>query len=291
MVRSELTVDWRAKVNPLFVLAIQFLRLIPRLVRKLAHDRPGDGAQLRTVLVEACEETILLLPVGLPEKSEVTEDLIGHLTSKGENKWLADPEVRRAVADVAARVESTPESLLRKGFERPHWWMTENSWLEFLQKEHIAEDLLNAVALLQLKTPLHDLTQRVANGDAGLYTKLFRSENKGLRDGIVGLQESVLRSLTDQATRIVGRALLLKGDPPGYQLRLRMTLFFGWDFGLRDLSIPELRAFLSQVQVIPNWYDSETLRKYRDRLRSFINRVSRRSLPEATGPGISKLRM
>ena len=84
------------------------------------------------------------------------------------------------------------------------------------------------------------------------------------------LPDSVIGPLTDEATKIVGRALLLKGEPPGHQLPLRMILYFGWDFGLSDLSIRELHAFLLQMGIIADFYDTEALRKYRDRLRKFI---------------------
>lgn len=47
-------------------------------------------------------------------------------------------------------------------------------------------------------------------------------------------------------------------------LRLRMALYFGWDFGLSDLSIHELHRFLVQLDPIRDSYDPETLRKYRE---------------------------
>jgi hypothetical protein len=60
------------------------------------------------------------------------------------------------------------------------------------------------------------------------------------------------------------------------------VLFFGWDFGLCDLSVPQLHAFLSQMQIIPNSYDPETLRKYRDRLAKLISKVPQRLLPDVS---------
>jgi len=208
------------------------------------------------------------------------------LVMQSENEWLAYPEVREALAKIAARIDHTPESLLRKGFASPHWWMTENSWSEFLGKGHASESLLNAVALLQLNVPLHDLTQRVADGDPHLYVKLFRIGDPDV--GSERILDTVVQPLSDQATRIVGRALLRKGEPPGYQLPLRMVLFFGWDFGLCDLSIRELHNFLVQMNIVPNFYDPETLRKYRDRLRSNIRRASRRQLSQTSRPTIQE---
>src|SRR5260370_25347100 len=134
--------------------------------------------------------------------------------------------------------------------------------------------LLNVVSLLQLHMPLRDLTQRVADGDSDLYQKLFRAESQ---PGDFTF-DAVIRTLNDEATKIVGRALLREGEPPGHQLHLRMILYFGWDFGLSDLSIAELHAFLVRMSVIPDSYDPEALRKYRDRLRLFINTMSTKQL-------------
>lgn len=281
MRRNEPPVDWRGKVNPSFVLAIHYLRVIPRFIRALALGGP-ESAEARTILVEACRESLSLLPPCIPKEFEAPVDFTVGLAGKEENKFLADPAVQQAVSEVAASFRSIPESLLKKGFERPHWWMTQKSWPEFLQKSHVAESILNAWSLLQLNTPLHDLTRRVANGDSDLYAKLFRSENK-LPQGPAF--DSVIGQLTDEATKIVGRALLLKGEIPGHQLPLRMILYFGWDFGLSDLSIRELHAFLLQMGIIPASYDTEALRKYRDRMRRFIkaNTVSR-SLPSDSNP-------
>ena len=200
------------------------------------------------------------------------------IATLGENDLLVDPIERRAVAEVGVRIQNAPPALLKKGFGKPHWWMAQSSWSEFLGKEHIVESILNAVALLQLRTPLSELTQRVADGDAHLFGKLFRFESKGLQEKGPS-SERILRPLKDQATRIVGKALLLKGQPPGYHIHLRMVLFFGWDFGLCDLSVPELHAFLTQMHVIPNSYNPETLRKYRSRLLQLIRKVPQHLLP------------
>jgi len=278
---NEPPVDWRGKVNPFFALALHYLQVIPRFIRALALGGP-ESAEARTILVEACRESLSLLPPGIPKESEAPVDFTVGLAGKEENKFLADPAVQQAVSEVAARIRNSPELLLKKGFERPHWWMTQKSWPEFLQKSHVAESMLNALSLLQLNTPLHDLTRRVANGDSDLYAKLFRSENK-LPQG--SAFDSVIGSLSDEATKIVGRALLQKGDLPGHQLPLRMILYFGWDFGLADLSIPELHAFLLQMGIIPVSYDTEALRRYRDRLRKFIRaNTPSRSLPPDSKP-------
>jgi len=209
-----------------------------------------------------------------------------------ENKWLADPEVRKGLGQIATTIENAPKSLVRKGFGRPHWWMAQTSWAEFFQKEHVSESLLNALALLQLNVPLQDLTTRVAEGDRKLYDRLFRLNAKSPKEREVRLEkalEEVLQPLNNQATKIVGRALLLKGEPPGYQLPLRMILFFGWDFGLCDLSVRELHQFLAEMTVVPDSYDPETLRKYRNRLRRIIERTSGHRLPEITEFTIQKI--
>src|SRR6266478_620345 len=204
--------DWRQKVNPVFTLAILFLRLIPRLIRELKQSWPDSDPHIRTLLVKACEETMPLLPVALSEQAEATRGWVEQLALQPQNKWLVYPEVRAALVKIEARVEHTPESVLRKGFARPHWWMAQNTWSEFLEKEHVSESLLNALALLQLNLPLHDLTRRVADGDSILYAKLFRlsSRNpKDLDDKLEKAQESVLEGvlqpLKDQGTKIVGR--------------------------------------------------------------------------------------
>jgi hypothetical protein len=278
---NEPPVDWRGKVNPFFVLAIHYLRRIPSFFRALAFRGP-ESTEARTILVEACRESLSLLPPGTHKDEAPGDFTAAWLAGKDENKFLADPAVQQAVSEVAARIRSSPESLLKKGFERPHWWMTQKSWPEFLQKSHVAESMLNALSLLQLNTPLRDLTRRVADGDSDLYAKLFRSENK-LPQGPAF--DSVIGQLTDEATKIVGRALLLKGEIPGHQLPLRMILYFGWNFGLSDLSIRELHAFLLQMGIIPDFYDTEALRKYRDRLRKFIRaNTASRSLPPDSKP-------
>lgn len=212
--------------------------------------------------------------------------------SQPQNKWLADPDVRKGLIEIATTIENAPESLVRKGLATPHWWMGRVKWSEFVQREQVAESLLNALALLQLNLPLHDLTRRVAGGDRKLYEKLFRSNTRSSNDREVTLEKGlneVLQPLSDQATKIVGRALLLKGEPPGYQLPLRMILFFGWDFGLSDLSARELYRFLVEMTVIPSSYDPETLRKYRNRLRRIIDQTSSNRLPEGAEFTIQKI--
>jgi len=289
MSRREPTPDWRQKVNPIFTLAMQFLRVIPRLIRELRQSWPDADPQIPKLLVKACEETMPLLPVALAKPPEITHGWAEQLTIQPANKWLADPEVRNAVAKIAVRIEHAPESILKKGFARPHWWMAQSSWSEFVEKEDISESLLNALSLLQLNLPLHALTKRVAEGDSTLYRKLFRlssKNSKDMDDRLEDIQESVLervlQPLKDQATKIVGRALLHRGEPPGYQLPLRMVLFFGWDFGLCDLTVEELYNFVVQMNVVPDSYDPETLRKYRNRMRKIIQGASGHQLLETT---------
>lgn len=275
MAREKLTANWRTKVNPFFVLSLQFIRTIPRILRELSQGHEIGGPQLRSVLLDACDESKQLLPTGSSDHSEEGEKLATQLLNQRDNKWFADPEVRKAAAHVAARLHSAPQSLLTKGFERPHWWMMENSWEQFIRKGHIAESFLNALALLQTNMPLRDLVQQVGSGNLGLYAKLFRPKAAERYKEETTL-DSILEPLKDQATKIVGTALLIKGQPPGYQLHLRMVLFFGWEFGLRDLSIPELHRFLTETHVVPDSYDPETLRKYRNRLRETIEGKSRK---------------
>jgi hypothetical protein len=279
MRRARLTQDWSAKVNPFFVLVIHFLRVMPLILRELVQGRANPTRH--TVLLEACKQSVPLLPPGLADALIAEQQVAELMATLGENDLLVDPIERRAVAEVGVRIQSIPPALLKKGFDTPHWWMPQNSWSEFLRKEHMVESLLNALALLQMHTPLRELTQRVASGDAELFGKLFRFEKKVLQEKGPS-SERLLQPLSDQATKIVGRALLLKGQPLGYQIHLRMVLFFGWDFGLCDLSVPELHAFLSQMQIIPNSYDPETLRKYRGRLAKLISKVPQRLLPDVS---------
>lgn len=281
MSRSKLAVDWRERVNPLFVLAIQFMRVIPLVLRQLVRDRANGEAQVWTVLVEGCEETLPLLPRGLPEKQDSTQDLIECLTREGENKWLANPEIRRVVAEIGARVQTAPEPLLKKGFDRPHWWMAQESWSEALQKERMVVSGLNALALLHFQIPLRVLKHRVASGDADLFGKLFRFDNKILQSQPTSLN-NILEEISDEATKIIGNALLLRGEPARHQMGLRLVLFFGWDFGLGDLSNDQLYSFLRDIRMIPSSYDPESLRRYRNRLRRLIRRAPQRLLPNAS---------
>jgi hypothetical protein len=127
------------------------------------------------------------------------------------------------------------------------------------------------MSLLHFQISVDELTQRVADGDLNLYAKLFRFDNKELKVSS-SISEKLLKNLDDRAMQVVGRALLLQGEPRGYQLPLRMVLFFGWDLGLAELSINELHAFLNEMEIIPAYYDPESLRKYRDRMRKLIKR-------------------
>src|SRR2546425_3450547 len=123
MRRGEPTVDWRGKVNPLFVLGIRCLRLIPRLFMELAPGGPDTKRQARTVLVEACKESMLLLPPHLARDGDPEEKFTDFPAAGDENEWLSDPEVREAIIDISARVRSVPQELLKKGLDKPHWWM------------------------------------------------------------------------------------------------------------------------------------------------------------------------
>jgi hypothetical protein len=263
MTGNDQTVDWRDKINPIFVLTLQCLRLMPRVFRALA-DGGLHGPQVRAVMVDGCHESLVLLPTALPQQINELTPLLK------ENELFADPVIGSAICEVVAAVQNVPKAVLMKGFAKPHWWMTQKSWAEFLGEEDMLESMLNALALLQLKTPLRELTRRVAS-DSDLYNKLFRSENKHPGDLVF---DRLLGKLTDEATKIVGTALLLKGEPSGHELPLRMVLFFGWDFGLRDLSVRELHVFLVQMRIIRHSHDPETLRKYRNRLRKMIASVT-----------------
>ncbi len=281
MGRGELAIDWRDKVNPLFVLAIQFLGLMPRLIKEIAGNRQDAGEHARAILVEASRQSMRFLPPGPPETAIQTHDEIADLwPTLDEGDWLRSPDVRKATGEIAARIQNAPRALLRIGFDKPHWWMPYGSWPEVLRKERLVESLFNVLALLHFQIPLGELTRRISEGDPELSAKLFRS----FQDSRLA-PESLLENFTDAATRIVGRALLLKGEPPGYQLRLRMVLFFGWDFGLCNLSVRELYTFLTQMDVVPSSYDLESLRKYRDRLRQLIGKAPVRLLPGASGDG------
>lgn len=263
-------VDWRDKINPVFVLAVQCVRLMPRFFRALA----GGGlhsSQARAVIVDGCRESLLLLPA-----SASAQQINELIPVPNENELLADPVIGPAVREVAAAVQDVSQAVLMKGFARPHWWMAQESWAECLGEADIMESILNALSLLQLNTPLREVTRRVASGDSDLYNKLFQSGKKHTGDLI---PDRLLENLADQATKIVGRALLLKGDPSGHELPLRMVLFFGWDFGLRDLSVRELHAFLVETKIIRDAHDPETLRKYRDRLRRLIDGVTAQEIP------------
>src|SRR5947207_624858 len=126
MCRNVRKVDWRGKVNPLFPLAVEYFRVIPRFVRALAHDRP-QRTEAHAILVEACSESLSLFPESVPNQFETLENLAGWLPIK-DNKLLADPAVRQAIGEVSARIQNAPGPLLKKGLERPHWWMAQKSW-------------------------------------------------------------------------------------------------------------------------------------------------------------------
>lgn len=283
MRRTE-TEDWRVKVNPIFTVTVLALRVISRLFRQLGQNQIRGDADIQATLLDGCEKAMSLLPSALAAPPEKTSDWVEQFIIQTDNKWLADPAVCQALSQLADKFESVPETLREKGVTRPHWWITQHSWSEFLQKPNASESLLNALALLQLQMPLRELTHRIAEGDARVCHKVFSSRNEVFTNSSVA--EKLLQPFKDDATKIVGRALLRKGDPPGYQLPLRMILFFGWDFGLRDLSIPQLYRFLVEMDIIPESYEEQTLRKFRDRLRDLIQRTSRNRLCDTTGQAI-----
>jgi len=157
--------------------------------------------------------------------------------------------------------------------------MTSGSWPELFKESEWAESVLNILSLLHLSVPLPELTQRVSDGDPALHEKLFRTRRNFDDNGkSAKLLETVLRPVRDRATKIVARQLLLRGDPGGYLLSLRVVLYFGWDFGLSDLTITELHNFLVKMKLVQESYDPETLRKFRDRVRLQIEK-KRRLLP------------
>src|SRR6266481_5181050 len=154
----------------------------------------------------------------------------------------------------------------QKALRDPHWWMQYDSWRDFLKAESVVQSLLNILSFLHFQLPLAELTQRVADGEP----RLFRSEVKIPESNAIS--KKFLAGLDDRAMQIVGQALLLKGEPQGYQLRLRMVLFFGWDFGIADLSNDELYSFLYDLKIISITHDPETLRRYRNRIRKMIEK-------------------
>lgn len=268
--------EWREKVNPLFTIGVRFSQFISRLLHEI--HTPGDlNRQTAALFVEICKNSIPLLPSSLERNLNVKEDA-EKLAASFDEEFLVDPEVRRTLSELLVRLRNSPEALLGKGFEKPHWWMGHASWSEFLKTEPAAQSLrrepfaqcmFNILSLLHFQIPLEELTQRVTEGDPKLSARLFRFDAKALQES-GATSEKLLESINDRATKIVGRALLFKGEPPGYQLRLRMVLFFGWNFGLCDLSNDELYAFLNELQIIPGSYDPESLRKFRSRLLALI---------------------
>lgn len=272
--------QWRGKVNPVLVGGTQLLRFIFRLINELQLDQDLE-AQTTRLFIESCKHTSQFLPDVLPEHAQIQAEMDEFSANFENDSFLANPDARRALVEIIARFASTPPDLLKKGFSQPHWWMPYLSWSEFLKREGIAQSILNLQSFLHFKISLDELTQRVTDGDLNLYAKLFRFGGKELKEPS-GISEKLLKSLDDRAMQLVGRALLLQGEPRGYQLRLRMVLFFGWDLGLADLSIDELHTFLSEMEIIPASYDPESLRKYRDRMRNLIKRSFKPLVLEAT---------
>ncbi|HEU0048383.1 MAG TPA: hypothetical protein VFQ43_12355 [Nitrososphaera sp.] len=282
MRRGKSVADWRDKVNPLFALAIQFLGVMPRLIKEIAASRENASEQAHTILIEATRRSMRFLPPSSPEAGLQTHHEFADLwATLDKNDWLRAPDVRKATVEVAGRIQNAPRALLTVGFDKPHWWMPYSSWSEVLGKERLVESLFNVLALLHFQIPLRELTQRITEGDPELSARLFGS----FQDSRPA-PERLLENLSDAATRIVGRALLLKGEPPGYQLQLRMVLFFGWDFGLCNLSVKDLHTFLFQMDVVPSSYNPESLRRYRDRLRQLIRRAPAKLLPGVSSSGL-----
>lgn len=263
--------DWREKVNPIFPLAIHFGKALFSLFRSLGE-----------LVITACEQAIPLLPQGPSDLPDVDISCWAkRLQNEPELAWLSDEKVLRAVAKVVSRFKCVPKADLFKHFAKPHWWMMQDSWWEFLQDEGgRLESFLNVLAILHLNLPLPELTRQVPD-DPALHSKLFQNTSGGTSDNrsVKILETNLVLPLKDRATKIVGRALLQRGDPPGYLLGLRMALFLGWDFGLSELSVQELHDFLVQLTIIRKYYDLENLRKYRDRLRRLIRSASNQSLP------------
>lgn len=269
MRRGELKIQWRGEVNPLFVLGIQYGRFIVRIAEEL-RDEAGDIEQRAPmILAQMCKETLRLLPRVPCEDLDTRQQVIKELGDIGkEDELLGAPEVREPLAEVTSRVRAAPKALLMKGLTEPHWWMARDTRSEGVQ-ERLTQSLLNALALLHFKTPLHALKEQVVGSDVRLFGHLFHIDTKVLEARHVPLAiERIMKyvRVRDEATRIVGKALLLRKDPPGHQLPLRMALFFGWDFGLKDLSNDELYTFLIDMHIVPPNYDPETLRKYRNRM-------------------------
>ncbi|PYP85986.1 MAG: hypothetical protein DMG65_19570 [Candidatus Angelobacter sp. Gp1-AA117] len=274
---DELTsVQWREKINPVFVIGIQLLKFLSRLFNNLELDQDFDG-QATKFFIEFCQGSLQFLPETDPENGQIEEHTQGLSRKLAEEGIFSNPEVCHAMAELGARGANVTPELLKMGFARPHWWMRYSSWSDLLKTERLGETFLNLWSLLHFQIPLAELTQRVTEGDHKLYAKLFRFEGNGVLEPNT-FPEGILKSFDDRATQIVGRALLLRGEPQGHQLRLRMTLFFGWDFGLADLSINELHGFLTEMQIIPKFYDPETLRKFRNRMRHQIKNSSKVSL-------------
>jgi hypothetical protein len=271
--------QWREKINPLLVGGIQFFQFIMRVLNQLQLDQDLEE-QTTKLFIESCKHMSQFLPEISPENSQIETGMHQLSANFGNDSFIANPEVRRAMAEIAARFANAPPDLLKKGFAQPHWWMRYPSWSEFFKTQGIAQSLLNLLSFLHFQISLDELTQRVADGDLKLYSKVFRFVGKELKSSSE-TSEKLLKSLDDRAMQVVGRALLFQGEPRGYQLRLRMVLFFGWDFGLVDLSNNELCTFLNEMQIIPASYDPESLRRYRNRMRALIKRSLRPALLEA----------
>lgn len=266
--------DWRLKVNPIFTLAVMGLRALPCLIAELRNGGPDRGSRIKGLVVKTCQKTMPLLPAdngGGGEVATLWAERLG--TIQFPYSWFDNPEVRQAFAQLTARIGDASDAALAKGFVDAHWWMVRGSWTDGLERRRLSESILNVVALLQLQTPLQDVVGRVSNGDSALFARVFTASVVRPGDEDELILNQVLGPLNDKGAKIVGRAFLLKGQPTGYQLRLRMALFFGWDFGLCDLTIPELHECLVQMDVVSANYDPETLRRFRDRLRRLIDRV------------------
>ncbi len=274
MPRNETDRDWREKVNPIFPLIVQSMQTFPRLVRS------KNEIQRKQVLIEACERAISLLPEGPSDLTGIDmSDWQVKMASEPQTAWLADSAICDAFAKLLRKLKGIPRAAFKQGFSGRHWWMTNGSWSELLQESEWAESLLNVLSHLHLSVPLPEITQRVSDGDADLHDKLFRTRRGPSDNGTSAkLLERVLRPVRDRATKIVARQLLLRGDPVGHLLSLRVLLYFGWDFGLSDLTISEMHNFLVQLKLVRDSYDPETLRKFRDRIRSQIEK-SRSQLP------------
>src|SRR5580700_2145310 len=107
MRRDESKADWRAKLNPLFVLGVHFLQAMPRLLRDLLSSDSNPTRQ--SVVLEVCRHSMPLLPSSLVDASRTEQD-ITELAAKIDeiHGVLVDPVKRRAVVEVVVGLTNSP---------------------------------------------------------------------------------------------------------------------------------------------------------------------------------------